>query len=731
MAQSLEEVVVTAQRRAENQQDVALAVTSVNSNQLQDSQVFNVENINAISPSISFRNASNAGTSANLQIRGVGTTGTARVFEGAVGVFIDGVYRSRAGAALAQFLDIEQLQVLRGPQGTLFGKNTSAGALLLDSTRPDVEEMSGFVGIELGNYDKQLIRGAINTPIGDQAALRVAAVKTSRDGYYDDPNGGTVNYEDSVGVKAQLLVNISDTTEVRVIADYSNQDNDCCYGTSEFIDGPLRPLINSLTLANGLSLPSSKLSDREVSMNFETETSTKDYGLGFYLETELDAGTLKFISAGRVFDTEQSLSDSDFSGADILPKGESLKSEFFSAELSFTGSLEGDIQAEYVVGAYYSDEDLTYGRELYWGQQAQTYWDAVFGVSGLANAAPGLFSLEDMASTANSAAIFTQWDFTLSDRLNLILGARYSEDEKDGSFQNPYFRDSLFDPLALAGSMPGIEYDQSFDDSSVSGTITLKYQLSDDAMMYASYNRGYKAGGIGVDSSAGGTPGSVILGSPGSLSDPEFGSETTDAYEIGLKSDWLDGAARTNMAAFYTDITDLQIGQFSGLAFTIDNAPSAESYGLEIEQLFQLGRFWTVSAAATWLPEAHYSDDEVMGSIAGRRFALAPEVAANLALAADFPVTSELDLKGRIEAVYTGDMFTGSSLNLKQDAVTIVNGTMSLASTNSGWKVGAFVQNLTDETYVTIHFAAPLQSGSINSYLGSPRTFGLNAQYSF
>ncbi|WP_166424642.1 TonB-dependent receptor [Paraglaciecola sp. 20A4] len=722
-AKTLEVVTVTAQRKVQNLQTTPIAVTSVSGDDLLEARVFNAENINAISPSISFRTNALASSSSNIQIRGIGTTGTARVFEGAVGVFIDGVYRSRSGQALGQFLDIDQLQVLRGPQGTLFGKNTSAGALLLSSVRADTDDMSGSVGVEFGDYNKQLIRGVINVPIGDNAAFRFAGVKSEREVYFNDPNDSTKPIDDSEGFKAQLLFTPTDNTEIRIIADYSKQDNDCCFRTADIIDGPLRPLVNSFITDDGRTAPSSDPSDFEATLNSITDNITKDSGISVYVTQELDIGTLSYIGAIREYDVNSLNQDGDFSGADILKLDETFKSEFVSNEISLSGQLEGDIKADYVIGAYYSTEDLTMGRDLGWGNDAQMYWDTVFGVAGLANAAPGDFTEEDMQAKAESAAIFTQWDFTLNEKFNLIIGARYSQDKKDGSFANPLFRDPQFDPLALASVMPGLPYSDSFKDSSVSGTVILQYKLNDDIMTYASYNRGYKSGGINTDVNAAGT-----AASPAS---PEFESETTDSWELGLKSDWLENSARTNLAVFYTDISELQISSFTGLFYAISNAPSALSYGLEIEQSFQLNDNLTMSGAVTWLPKAEYGNDPILGDIAGRRFTTAPKVAANIALNGYFEITSELNLTGKIEAVHTGEVFTTSAINTTQDAVTLVNASIAIGSDNAGWQVGAYVQNLTDETYVTTHYSAVLQAGSINGFIGSPRTVGINAKYSF
>ncbi|HMT43214.1 MAG TPA: TonB-dependent receptor plug domain-containing protein, partial [Chakrabartia sp.] len=226
---ALEDIVVTAQRRDENIQDVPVSVTAANAESLAAAGITNVSNLNNLSPSISFRSTNIASSTSNIQIRGIGTVGNARTFEGAVGVFIDGVYRTRSGQALSNFLDVAGLQILRGPQGTLFGKNTSAGAVLINSTRPELGAVNGNIEASYGNYDTYLTRGAVNLPVGDMAALRLAAVFQGTGGTWSNPNGGHLNGNDDWGVKGQFLVEPTDSIRVLLIGDYARSKGDCCY----------------------------------------------------------------------------------------------------------------------------------------------------------------------------------------------------------------------------------------------------------------------------------------------------------------------------------------------------------------------------------------------------------------------------------------------------------------------------------------------------------------------
>ncbi|HWK50800.1 MAG TPA: TonB-dependent receptor plug domain-containing protein, partial [Steroidobacter sp.] len=266
-----EEVIVTAQRRAQNLQEVPVAVTAVTAEALEAARVENIGDVQQISPSISFDSSNSAANSANIRIRGIGTVGNSRAFEGAVGVFVDGVYRTRAGQALQNWLDIDGLQVLRGPQGTLFGKNTSAGALLINSARPTLGDVDSSFELTYGNYDTLLARGVVNIPLGDRAAARVAALWSEADGFIENPNtGDSYNERKPRAAKAQLLIEPTESLTLRLIADYSEEKSNCCYGQVDDVDGPLQPFIDTLIRFRGLNPPSPKFDDYEQVLSNDT-----------------------------------------------------------------------------------------------------------------------------------------------------------------------------------------------------------------------------------------------------------------------------------------------------------------------------------------------------------------------------------------------------------------------------------------------------------------------------
>ena len=731
---ALEDIVVTAQRRDENIQDVPVSVTAANAESLAAAGITNVSNLNNLSPSISFRSTNIASSTSNIQIRGIGTVGNARTFEGAVGVFIDGVYRTRSGQALSNFLDVAGLQILRGPQGTLFGKNTSAGAVLINSTRPELGAVNGNIEASYGNYDTYLTRGAVNLPVGDMAALRLAAVFQGTGGTWSNPNGGHLNGNDDWGVKGQFLVEPTDSIRVLLIGDYARSKGDCCYATWNSVDGATQPLIDAFTLANGLKLPSKKIGDREAVVNPLTINRSKDYGATLRAEFDIGNGTLASVSAIRGYTLYQ-LQDADFSGARILDLDENFDSRFRSQELTYSGKIEGGISADYVIGAFYSAERLRMSRNLRWDIQAQTYWDNVFAASsvpaGTANAAPGLFTNEKMGGKVKSLAFFTHWNVNLTDQLSAIVGARYTNERKTGYQFTQNFRDALFDPLALAGVMPGIPYDLKTKNNSLSGTLGLQYKPNEDVNVYATFNRGFKAGGVNLDVNAAGVPGSVVFGSAAILQSPIYKPETINGFELGAKVDWMGGRARTNAAVFYNSIKNLQVAQFLGLQFQIINAPKAKVYGFEIEQTFKLSDALTLNGGVTWLPEANFGAAPILLNLSKRRFSTAPKFAGNLTLSLEQPINDSMALTARVQTLYTSKVFDNPVNDLTQGGYALVNMNLGLKQIDSNWQIEAFMNNVFDKDYTTAHFNTPLQGDDRNAYLGQPRTYGVTLRGRF
>lgn len=752
----LDEVTVTAQRRTESSQDVAVAVTLATEEDLNIAKVDSVTSLQALSPSIGFTSSNSAANTANILIRGIGTVGNTRSFEGAVGVFIDGVYRTRAGQAMANWLDIGSVQILRGPQGTLFGKNTSAGALLISSVEPGLDDSHGDIELTAGNYGKQMVKARYNQVLTDNSALRIAGLWGKDDGFIDDPNGGSYNESAPRALKMQYLINPNDNLSFKVMADWAeSNDQNCCYGQVDTDQGPSTATIDSLTLAQGKMLPSDDFDDYEAVLSNETDQDLEDNGVSLHINWTTDGGLkIGSITAYREWSASQMGMDADFGAANILTINETFDTETFSQEFTLSGVMENGFgpvkSSDYIFGIYFADEDIDAEHQLLWGDQAQAFFDILGGEfslpPGTIEASEGLWAYHLMPADSQSAAVFTHWNFDFTEKLSASLGLRYSQDKKSAALEREYFDPDPFAAFRLLGSQPGPTFDDDFSDSAVSGSSSIQYHLAEGVMAYTSYSRGYKSGGINFDNNAAGNvndnPDELTCGiatppvkTAGDCApnDPSYESEIIDGYELGLKSEFWDGRARVNFAAFYNDIDNLQIATFTGLQFTVLNGPDAESYGAEVETLFLLSERFTLNVDATWLGDASYgkSDNPDLDDFSEEDFARAPEWNANVGLLMNHNISDDWGFIGKASAMYMGDMATSPGSNLRRDAETIYNLNAGVESASIGLSVMLWCQNCTDERYVDQYFPAPMRDDSTKAYVAAPRTYGVTLTQKF
>jgi outer membrane receptor protein involved in Fe transport len=594
-----------------------------------------------------------------------------------------------------------------------------------------------MIDLGYGNYRSIMARAAANVPLSDTLAIRIGGLASSRDGFYRDATTGNhLNSDSTQAVKGQLLFEPSDTVSIRLIGDYSRGSGNCCYATSDYINGPTQPLVDALTRALGLRVPSRDLGDFQQTLNTEGRQTITDYGGTLLGEFRLGAGTLKSVTALRRFNLDQNDMDPDFSGADLFRYYETFKSRFFSQELTYSARIDA-INADMVLGAFYSNENLDMTRVLPWGSEAQAYWDTLLAASslppGTAYAAPGIWSREAMAGTAKSYAGFAHFDFALGDQFNIIAGLRYSVEKKTGSFRNPFYRSQPNDVFRLLGLQPAAPYAEATTDRSLSGTLGIQYRPTRGVMLYATYNRGFKAGGVNIDANGAGTRLNNPAEVPGARPlSPIYEPETVNAYEVGAKVEYLNRRARTNIAFFYYDLSNVQVAQFIGLRFTVLNANSAKDYGVEVENLFQLTDGVTLGLDGTWLPHARFGNDPGIDPVlSGSRFRYAPKFQGNATLNLDQPVSATMNLTGRIQYQYSGRQLINTASRTERGSVGVLNANLGFRLPNSGLSFEIWGQNLTNEAYPTLTFNTPLQTGDENAYLAAPRTYGVRLRASF
>ncbi|RHW19322.1 TonB-dependent receptor [Sphingomonas gilva] len=375
--QSGNNIIVTATRRSETVQDVPLAVTAVGSELLQNAGVVDIRGLEQLAPSLQTTTGQSAATGSSLSIRGIGTGGDNPGFEPAVGVFIDGVFRSRAGVALSELPELERVEVLRGPQGTLFGRNTSAGALSIFTARPQFD-FGGYVEGSYGNYDAYGIKGALTGPVSEQIALRVDGGYRKRDGYIQDANSDrAINNIDRYNVRAQALVDTGNLT-FRLIGDYAETDENCC-GAVNLIPGAFGPIIDGIAAAQGLDgLYNGPPSDRiqAISPNRDYAERVRDWGISG--ELNYDLGNDLSVTSITAYRNWRALRDQDidFSGIDRAYRDDyRVDLEDFTQELRLQGTV-GPV--DFLVGGFYLNETLELTDTVRIGNDGNRYVDSIF-----------------------------------------------------------------------------------------------------------------------------------------------------------------------------------------------------------------------------------------------------------------------------------------------------------------------------------------------------------------
>lgn len=456
-----EPIIVTATLRAMDVQDIPLAVTAVAPEALQREGISDIKTLSSISPSFNIQSSQTETQGTSIKIRGVGTTGNNTGLESSVGVFIDGVYQSRPGVALGDLVDLERLEILRGPQGTLFGRNTSAGALNITTKRANLSEVEGFANATYGNYNFINVQGGVSVPIvQDVAAFRISGTYRKRDGFLKSSTGAESNNRDRWMVRGQLYIEPNADVSIRLLADYSKVDENCCDAV----------IVRETELApfaafHGLTSDGVDQFGQSALQNLATNSQlfkngAKQWGVSGELKWDFGAAKLTYIGAYRDFQSS-STQESDFTSLNIfttgaggsnsrpgiLPSGDSIKTMTHELRLQGTAFDDG---LDWLIGGFYSTEDIvadqtmTFGTDYQRANSAFNFANAagvnpLFALTALGNGgipvnSAGSYAENRFRQDAKSFSIFTHNVINFTDRLSLTLGARYVDETKDASF---------------------------------------------------------------------------------------------------------------------------------------------------------------------------------------------------------------------------------------------------------------------------------------------------------
>ena len=733
-AAALEEVIVTANRREQSLQEVAISVQAFTDQFFKDSGTRNLKQLEQYTPSLKITPVTDS-RSTSIRIRGIGSVGTNAGIDPSVGVFIDGVYQGRAGMSISDFMDIQRVEVLRGPQGSLYGKNTAAGALNIISKAPSEQFELALEGV-YGNYDALEFRGMVNLPLGDSGhATRLAGYKVERDGFDDNlVTGDDINDSDRWGARSRTLFTMDDWGDLMLSLDYSKEDSNCC--AADIIDwgGEVSSLgipFIDFSEAYGLPLPPADGLDRKVLANrpYSNKVEVGGVAVEYNVDVLGDHG-LTWLNSWRSYDNDSTF-DGDFSQFDSVVADAQVEMDQYSSELRFT-SEEGD-SWDYQVGlyAFYSKMDTD-------GQTGMLPDAGALFANGLIFP-EGSVNFDSNTHETTSFAAFGQANWNFTEKWRLTLGGRVTSEEKerDGSQMSRPRPAFPLDAPPIAG--PDFSVSETRSQTNFSPSVSLTYFATEDLMVYASFSQGFKSGGFNQLRTAVGVPG-------------EFDDERSSNYELGWKGTFLDRRVQLNGTIFYVDYDDFQAQGFDGTNITVRNAGSLESKGLELDALYVVNANLTAGLAVGY-NDAEYQDFKTgectvqqLFDITGGNPLIPPNCVQDLSGEAldnapkwtfstyaqyeNLVPGTQMSWIARVEYNYTDDYYMAQDLDerLQNDSVDMVNARLSLITNDQRWEVTAWGRNLLDEEYYVTAFDVPTMSGYAG-IVAPPLTYGLTVNY--
>lgn len=695
-AQVLEEVVVVAEKRNESLQDLSQAVTALSRQTLDDKNIVSFVDLSGIAPGITI--AKNEGFKTVIAIRGVGNEANQNaVANPSVSYHIDGIYIASPFSLQTDFIGVDRIEALRGPQGTLFGQNSTGGAINVISQKPTSDEFSGKADLTLGEHNLVRVRGSVNLPLSDSVSTRTSISSFEHDGFSNNIlNGQELDDANNLSFRSDWLWNINDTSSIRVFAQLFEEDSN-----GAAIKGIFDPTPDPRQLAQ----------DTVSSYDLESEI----YGL--IAETDIGVATLKYLGSYQKDDITV-VRDNDRHSVALNPE---IQISEFDPERNVQTTTTHEInlvsnqpiggKLDWIVGAFYLDTevDITIREEL------DTNFNGV--LDGFVSSFPAVFGgdigfISDALPTRESLSVYGQTTYYFNDVIRLITGLRYTEDDVESAVSN-FFQ------------LPANEIAASV--SETTGRIALEYDINDSTLLFGSFTRGFKPGGSNLtfgflpgefDFIAGGIDNSAPLVFP------TFEDETINAFEIGLKTEFLDGRFRANIAAFLYDYENIQFQATDPNAFQggVANIPESEIFGAELELLGfitdKLSLDAKMAVVDTEITSDFFALDNVLAAglgfapgqdvtraalaenVNGNELAKTPGFTADISLSYRTEISNGASIGGILQYTYR-DSFQQRIFNNPDvdfvNSYNLVSTTLSYTPADAPWAADFIVTNLFDE----------------------------------
>lgn len=775
-------IIVTARRRQETAQEVPVAISVIRGDSIEATGNFNVVKLQQLAPTLQVYTTNPRNTSVNIRGLGVPYGLTSDGFEQGVGIYVDDVYNSRVAAATFDFLDVDQVEVLRGPQGTLYGKNTTAGAINITTNQPTFD-FEGRAEVTVGNLNYRQAKAAVSGPLSEKIAARIAIAATSRRGtLYNVTSERWINEQDNLGLRGQLLFQPNEDLSITLAGDYSKQDPECCGTAFVRVGRTQRALArqydglvaayNAANPTRPYAVPSRNVYDRLTDIDAPLEAGNIIGGASLRVKWDVGPGTFTSISAWRFWDWKPQ-NDRDFSGLSIVSASNNpSQQDQYSQEFRY--NYEGD-KVDFVVGLFGFKQRIdTQGFEQQ-GSDASR-WSLTGAQAADPTILGGLTANNTQFLKSTSAALYGQASYKLTDALTIQPGIRINYDKKTGFYQRVVTNGAgqliSCSPTPAAGSVLAAQcgvYQPQLTEPSVSDwnfsyDFNINYRVAPDILVYVTYAKSFKTVGInqnGLPLNADNTP---------NLDAATVKPESVNHYEVGLKTQFFDRRATFNLSAFRTDIKNFQAtvngGQFGTVRGYLANAEKVRSQGIEADlKIVASDRFTAYANGAytdakykkftnapcppglsggTFQPASaipDYSQPGVPGALSPRQCDISgfnlPGVskwAFSYGAEANAPVTL-LAKDGQVYLGVDGNYRSHWNSNASPSVYTDVKG-YALTNFRAGFRAEGFdvfgwVRNAFDVNYIETLQVAPGNTGLIAGQPGDPRTWGGTVKFSF
>lgn len=771
MAQlQLEEVVVTAQKREQSLMDVPISVNAVSGEKMAEAGMSTLDDMTAYVPNLTF-NQTGIGTI--IGIRGI-SSGINQGFEQSVGQYVDGIYYGRAQLTRAPMFDMERVEVLRGPQSILFGKNSIAGAISITTAKPSDEFEGSITALYEPDHGEKDVRLVVSGPLTDTLSGRIAILNRDVDGYYENTTLNTDQSQEDVQLfRGSLAWDARDDLSIGLKVEKGS------FNTK----GRFLEVINPVTLPGGtpfaLALAGANAAVGNGAYTLDTTQDFKRQASGaggaaefsendtenltLTVEYDLGENTLTSITGYNSYEYDETC-DCDFTGADIFTTYAAESFDQYSQEVRLASP--GGETVDWIVGGFWQSSELNFDDSI------------VVPTNSVLRALNAGFSNigtnRSFSQDSDLWSVFAQATWNINDALRLNLGARYTSEDKEAT-RRQYHVDNtgadvgdssiLLNTLFTAfGIEPYETIKGDRDEGAFTPLITAQWDVNSDSMLYATFTTGFKGGGFDVRSNANPDPSygvniataGGVINNPGKVGVFEFEEETATSFELGGKFTLADGAAELNVALYHTVYEDLQTSQFDGsLGFNVTNAGEATSQGLEVDGRWLLAEGLTLSGSAAYLDFQYDSfpnnqcyfgqasnSTEFPGlcDVSGQRREFTPEYQGTLSLDHVVGLGDNLELHSTLDLIYSDEYMASPTLdpNMVQEAYTKVNLRVALGAADGQWDVALVGKNLTDEDVMTFGNSTPLSTAltagkgtAYYAFFDRPRSVAIQGTFRF